>query len=211
MNVGILGTGTLSVALGRVWASAGHTVVVTGRDAARASLAATGIGASARAVTPAEFAASADVIVTAVAWDGLEPALKSVGASQGWLSGKTVIDCTNAVDFATGRLLPASGSAAEVAARVAVGAHVVKALHRFAGASWPFQGPEDEAPVVAVCGDSASALAQAGTLIRDLGGRSAVVGGLADARQLEEAAGFVMRVVGAGFNPRLAVPDVRVG
>jgi hypothetical protein len=35
-----------------------------------------------------------------------------------------------------------------------------------------------------------------------------VVGGLSSARQLEEAAGFLMRVVAAGYNPRLAVPDV---
>ncbi|MFV2178403.1 hypothetical protein ACFHW2_08625 [Actinomadura sp. LOL_016] len=35
-----------------------------------------------------------------------------------------------------------------------------------------------------------------------------MVAGLAGARQLEEAAGFVMRVVAAGHNPRLAVPDV---
>jgi hypothetical protein len=35
-----------------------------------------------------------------------------------------------------------------------------------------------------------------------------VVGGLQSARQLEETAGFVMRLVAAGHNPRLAVPDV---
>ncbi|MDX6263988.1 MAG: 8-hydroxy-5-deazaflavin:NADPH oxidoreductase, partial [Kribbellaceae bacterium] len=45
-------------------------------------------------------------------------------------------------------------------------------------------------------------------LIRDLGGEPAVVGDLSSARQLEEAAGFVMRVVAAGHNPRSAVPDV---
>jgi hypothetical protein len=42
----------------------------------------------------------------------------------------------------------------------------------------------------------------------DLGGRTGVIGGLAGARQAEEAAGFVMRVVAAGLNPRFAVPDV---
>lgn len=48
----------------------------------------------------------------------------------------------------------------------------------------------------------------AGALISDLGGRAAVLGGLDAARQAEETAGFVMRVVAAGANPRLAVPDV---
>lgn len=210
MNVGILGTGTLAVALGQAWAAAGHAVLVTGRDASHASRAASGIGPSARAVTPDEFAGLADVVVVAVAWDGLQPALELVGASSGSLAGKTVVDCTNAVDFTTGRLLPASGSAAETVARVAVGARVVKALHLFAGVSWPFRGAEAEAPVVAVCGDSAEALDQAAALVRDLGGRCAVVGGLGDARQVEQVAGFVMRVVAAGFNPRCAMPDVRM-
>ena len=146
--------------------------------------------------------------MVAVAWDGLEEALSLVGASTGSLAGKTVLDCTNPVDYATGRLILASGSAAEVVAGAAAGAHVVKALHMFAGSSWPFTGERASAPVVAICGDNADALDHARSLISGLGGRTAVIGGLASARQAEEAAGFVMRVVAAGANPRFAVPDV---
>ncbi|MET8308248.1 NAD(P)-binding domain-containing protein [Micromonospora sp. NPDC005173] len=208
VNVGILGTGNLAVALGRVWAGAGHVVVVTGRNAENASRAAGQIGGAAQAVGPADFAARVEVVVVAVAWEGLEEALSLVGGADGSLSGVTVIDCTNAVDYATGQLKPTSGSAGELVARVARGAHVVKAFHLFAGASWPYAGPRDSAPVVAICGDQPEALERAGRLTEDLGARTAVVGGLASARQLEEAAGFVMRVVAAGWNPRLAVPDV---
>jgi 8-hydroxy-5-deazaflavin:NADPH oxidoreductase len=78
----------------------------------------------------------------------------------------------------------------------------------FAGASWPFTGERASAPVVAICGDDADALSQARSLIADLGGRTAMIGTLASARQAEETAGFVMRVVAAGANPRYAVPDV---
>ncbi|WP_432995268.1 NADPH-dependent F420 reductase [Dactylosporangium sp. CA-233914] len=174
----------------------------------RAHPAADQISQTARAVDPADFAARTDAVVVAVLWDGLEEALSLVGAPEGALGGKTVIDCTNPINYATGDLIPASGSAAELVARAARGAHVVKALHLFAGASWPFTGPPESAPVVAVCGDEASALDRAAALIGDLGGRTAVVGGLTSARQLEEAAGFVTRVAAAGSNPRLAVPDV---
>jgi predicted dinucleotide-binding enzyme len=59
-----------------------------------------------------------------------------------------------------------------------------------------------------MCGDDAGALAQAAALVTDLGARAVTVGGLEAARQVEEAAGFVMRVVAAGANPRFAVPDV---
>jgi 8-hydroxy-5-deazaflavin:NADPH oxidoreductase len=208
VNIGILGTGNLAVTLGRAWTAAGHTALLTGRDPRHAAEAADRIGPAAGAVDPADFAARVDVVVVAVPWAGLAGALALVGAPDGLLDGKTVIDCTNPVDYATGVLLPASGSAAELVARTARGAHVVKALHMFAGASWPFTGPRQSAPVVAVCGDQAGALDHAAALIGDLGGRTAVVGGLTSARQLEEAAGFVMRVVAAGSNPRLAVPDV---
>lgn len=208
MNVGIVGTGNLAETLGRAWAGAGHSLLVTGRDRQHAVEAATRIGHGAAAAEPSGFASRIEVVVVAVAWDGLEAALRLVGAGGGSLAGKTVIDCTNPVDYATGALKPASGSAAELVARVAAGAHVVKALHLFAGVSWPYAGPHDEAPVVAICGDEPGALGDAAALVRDLGGRAAVVGGLTGARQLEEAAGFVMRIVASGHNPRFAVPDV---
>lgn len=207
MNVGILGTGNLAVTLGRAWAMAGHSILVTGRDAVHVGEAVEQIGPSARAVEPGALAGGSDAVVVAVSWEGLEAAVSLVGGPEGALAGKTVIDCTNPVDFATGALKPASGSAAEVVARTAPGAHVVKALHLFAGASWPYTRT-DAAPVVAVCGDERGALDRTTALVGDLGAKTAVVAGLAGARQLEEAAGFVMRVVAAGHNPRLAVPDV---
>ncbi|MGW4276322.1 NADPH-dependent F420 reductase [Streptomyces seoulensis] len=208
MNVGILGTGNLAVTLGRAWAASGHSLLVAGRNPLHASEAADQIGASAEAVAPADFAGRADAVVVAVSWEGLEAALHLVGGSDGTLAGKTMIDCTNPVDYATGELKPASGSAAQLVARSAPGAHVVKALHLFAGASWPYTGPQETAPVVAICGSEHSALDLATALIGDLGGRAAVIGGLDSTRQMEEAAGFVMRVVASGHNPRLAVPDV---
>ncbi|TDC55367.1 NADP oxidoreductase [Actinomadura sp. KC345] len=207
MNIGLLGTGNLAVALGKAWATAGNAIVVTGRDPDRAKAAAEQIGA-ATPIAPGQFAEQAEAIVVAIAWGGLEEALRLIGGPDGMLSGKTVIDTTNPVDYATGRLLPETGSAAELVADLAVGAHVVKALHLFAGASWPFTGEVGSSPVVAICGDDAGALNRATALVGDLGARAAVLGGLTAARQAEETAGFVMRVVAAGANPRLAVPDV---
>ncbi|MQY05214.1 NADPH-dependent F420 reductase [Actinomadura macrotermitis] len=208
MRIGLLGTGNLAVTLGQAWAAAGHSIVLTGRDPGRAKAAAGQIGAAATPVDPGRLADQADVVVVAIAWNGLEEALRLIGGPEGALSGKAVIDCTNPVDYATGRLLPETGSAAELVAEIAAGAHVVKALHLFAGASWPFTGEEGDSPVVAICGDDAGALDRTAALIGDLGARTAVLGGLAAARQAEEAAGFVIRVVAAGANPRFAVPDV---
>lgn len=208
MKIGILGTGDLAVTLGKAWANAGHSILLTGRSADRVTAAAEQVGATATPVDPGQFAEQADVVVVAIAWDGLTEALGLVGGPRGMLAGKTVIDCTNPVDYTTGQLVAETGSAAELVAAVAAGAHVVKALHLFAGASWPFTGRPEASPIVAICGDDADALGRAASLIGDLGARTAVLGGLAAARQAEEAAGFVMRVVAAGANPRFAVPDV---
>ncbi|MDX6263582.1 MAG: 8-hydroxy-5-deazaflavin:NADPH oxidoreductase, partial [Kribbellaceae bacterium] len=218
MKIAFLGTGNLAVALGKVWAAAGHEIFVAGRSSDNSAKAAAAF--SGTPIEPAGLAAVAEVIVVAVAWEGLAPMLSMAGAPDGAFAGKTVIDCTNAVDYATGRLKPASGSAAELVASLAPGAHVVKALHLFAGSSWPGRhgGATDaaragaagaargggERSTVAVCGDDGGALEIAAMLIRDLGGEPAVVGDLSSARQLEEAAGFVMRVVAAGHNPRSA-------
>jgi predicted dinucleotide-binding enzyme len=204
----MLGTGNLAETLGRVWAGKAHTLWITGRNPQRAAEAAERIGGGAVPVDPANFASQVDVVVVAVAWDGLEAALTLVGSDKGSLVGKTVIDCTNPVDYVTGQLKLAAGSAAELVARTAAGAHVVKALHLFAGSSWPYSGPQDEGPVVTICGDEPAALDRTAALIADLGGRPAVVGDLTSARQLEEAAGFVMRVVASGHNPRCAIPHV---
>lgn len=208
MKIGFLGTGNLAVALGRVWGAAGHEIYVAGRSSDNAAKAAAEVGGT--ATDPAELAAVAEVIVVAVAWEGLEPILALAGAPEGGFEGKPVIDCTNAVDFATGRLKVETGSAAEYVASLAPGAHVVKALHLFAGASWRGNEAEAERPIVAICGDDADALAATSVLIRDLGGDAVTLGGLSRARQLEEVAGFVMGVVAAGHNPQSAVPEVQM-
>ncbi|WP_020390599.1 NADPH-dependent F420 reductase [Kribbella catacumbae] len=204
MKIGFLGTGNLAIALGTVWAGAGHEIFVAGRSADKAAKAAGELGGT--PIDPAGLAAIVDVVVVAVAWEGLEPVLSLAGGPQGSLAGKPVIDCTNAVDFATGRL-KTDGSAAERVAELAPGAHVVKALHMYAGMSWLAPDKSVPKPTVAICGDDADALAITTTLIGDLGGDTAIVGGLSKARQLEEAAGFLMSLVAAGHNPRSAIPD----
>jgi predicted dinucleotide-binding enzyme len=208
VKIGILGTGNLAVTLGRAWTAVGHSLLLMGLNPQHAASAADQIGATAKPADPGDIAGEAGILVVAVAWDGLEEAVSLVGASGGSLAGKTVLDCTNPVNYVTGHLIPASGSAAEVVARAAAGAHVVKALHMFAGASWPFTGERASAPVVAICGDNSDAIDHDRSLIADLGSRAVAIGPLASARQAEEAAGFIMRAVAAGANQRFAVPDV---
>ncbi len=209
MRIGILGTGVMASALAEAWVRRGHHILVGGRSQDRARAIAERLGDAVEAVTPAQVARASDAVVVAVAWEGLDQVLALAGAGEGSLAGKAVIDCTNAVDYATGLLKPPTGSAAQHIAERAVGSHPVKALHLFAGTSWLTPTPAGEPRrTVAMCGDDDAALGIAAELVRDLGGVPAVTGGLEHARQLEEVAGFVMRVVAAGHNPVTAVPVV---
>lgn len=209
MNIGVLGTGTMAAALAQAWSSAGYVVEIGGRSDDAARRIAGDLGDRVHAATPAAVARNSDVVVVAVAWDGIANILRLADAPQGSLRGKTVIDCTNAVDYATFELKPSSGSAAEQVAEHAPGAHVVKALHLFAGRSWLTPAAPDAAPrTVAMCGDHQPALESTAELVRALGGVPGTIGPLDAARQLEDAAGFVMRLVAAGVDPTTAVPHV---
>jgi len=203
LSIAIIGTGDLASTLGAAWARAGERVSVFGRSPDRAAAVAAGIGARTAA---AEEIAGHDLVVLAVAPEGVRNALALVGAPEGALTGVPLVDTTNAVDWGTGRHLLDDGSFAEQVAAWAPGAAVVKALQSYAGRTW-LDDP-DARRTVPVCGDDPAALDVVGRAVGALGGRSLVVGGLAAARQAEEATAFIARIAAAGGNPREAVPDV---
>jgi 8-hydroxy-5-deazaflavin:NADPH oxidoreductase len=210
MRIGILGTGTMATALAEAWIRAGeHSILIGGRSIQAATGAAGRLGDNVAAATPDRVVAGSDIVVVAVAWEGLDTILSLANASGRTFASKTILDCTNSVDYTTGSLKPDAGSAAQHIADVVGSKHVVKALHLFAGASW-LAPPPDEQPVrsVAVCGGEPTDLARVSELIRDLGGVPVNIGGLDHARQLEDVAGFVIRLVAAGCNPTTAVPFV---
>lgn len=212
MRIGIVGSGTMAAALGAGWARAGHELLIGGRDRGKATALAERLGAPARAVSPREAAEQGDAVLLAVLWSGVEEALRSAGAADGAFAGRLLIDCSNAVEHGVGTLLTDPGeSAAERVAALAPGAHVVKAFHLFPSAQWATPRPPEEtapAPVVPLCGDDEQALATASVLVRDVGGTPVVLGPLSRARQLEEAAGFVIGLAFQGANPVAAIPAV---
>ena len=206
MRIGILGTGTLAVGLGAAWTRAGHEVLVGGRSADKAAAAALRIGGGATAVSPIGAVAGRDAVLLAVSWQGLPDMLRAAGAGDGSLAGTPLIDPTNAVKHGVGALLTVDGRAvAEHIADWAPGAQVVKAFHLFAADQWR----EGREPVtVAIAGDHEGALRITAQLVRDAGGRPAVLGPLRRARQLEEVAGFVIGLAFSGVDPSSAVPRV---
>jgi predicted dinucleotide-binding enzyme len=204
MRIGVLGTGTLGVALGAAWVRAGHEVLVAGRSDERAAAAAQRIGG--RAAAPRAAVRDRDAVLVAVTWTGLRDILRLAGADEGTLAGTALIDPTNAVDHGIGELLTADGRAiAEHVADWAPGASVVKAFHLFPAEQWASDGSR---VAVVLAGDDPNALDVVGSLVRDVGGDPVVVGPLRRARQLEEVAGFTIGMVFSGHDPKAALPTV---
>ena len=204
MQIGIIGTGNMARALGGGWVTAGHQVRIAGRDAGRTAAAAQAIGASATA--PDVLADGCDAVLLAVLWTGVQDALAMVGPG---LAGLPLIDPTNAVEHGVGEVLVETSAAEQIAAW-APGGHVVKAFNLYPANQWPAD-PAAPRATVPLAGDDPGALDTVATLVRDVGGVPVVFGGLARARQLEEAAGFVIGLAFAGTDPRSAVPHVPTG
>ena len=130
--IGILGgTGDQGRGLARRLAMAGSRVIIGSRDPARAVTAAASIGSPPQVTGAAneDAAASADVVIAAMPWEGHRDLLVSLA---GVLEGKILVDCVNPLGFDARGCHPlpvAEGSAAQQAAAVLPGTRVVGAFH----------------------------------------------------------------------------------
>ena len=130
LRVGVLGgTGEQGRGLALRLAVAGQAVVVGSRDAARAQAAADELGHGVRGLDNAGCAREADVVIVAVPWEGHASLVASLAAD---LAGKVVVDCVNPLGFdkqGAYALSVPEGSAAQQAAALLPGSHVVGAFH----------------------------------------------------------------------------------
>ena len=156
MKIGIIGSGNVGSALGKIWAAKGHEIMFSSRHPDKIKALAESAGKNACFGLPAEAAKFGDVIALAVPWSQAENALLSAGS----LEGKILIDCTNPLkpDF-SGLAVGFTTSAAEEDAKVAKGAKVVKAFNTtfavlMASESRMFG---DVSPTGFYCGDDAAA------------------------------------------------------
>jgi predicted dinucleotide-binding enzyme len=184
-TIAVIGTGDVAAALGPEFAEQGHTIIYgsrnPSRDEVRALVQRTGGDAS--ATTPAESVIGADMVVMAVPGTVVE----AVTGSLGDLSGKIIIDPTNAIDRSGKGYLTLyyDTSTAEVIQEAAPGAHVVKAFNTL---NWRTMVDPDSAggPVsIPLVGDSAEAKAKVAELVEGMGLEAIDVGPLRYARHVE--------------------------
>lgn len=182
MEIAILGSGNVGGTLGRRWSELGHSVVWGVRDPSSAK--AQAAAAAGRVMSIAEAAAASEVVVLAVPWAAVEEVLSAAGD----LSGKLLIDCTNAVGGGYRPAVEGADSAAAFVAQHAPGARVVKAFNTLgAGMMADLELGATRAAGL-ICGDDQAAKQVVGGLAEQLGFEVIDVGPLAAAPLLESAA-----------------------
>jgi 8-hydroxy-5-deazaflavin:NADPH oxidoreductase len=181
VRIGVIGAGRIGGNAARLFAQAGHDVLVSySRDPDKLQAVAARIGA--RAGTPREAAEFGEVVMLSVPWRLLDDVLAEVGP----LDGRIVIDTTN--QFATGGWEDLGGrTAAQVNAQRMPGARYTKAFNTLTSG---FQeqaagrtGPDRV--VMFLCGDDDEAKRVVAGLIDDAGFTPVDMGGTADAAPME--------------------------
>jgi hypothetical protein len=187
MKLAITGAGNVGGALGTAWAQkAGHEVFFGVRDptSEKTQSLLRALGGKARAGSPAETAAFADIIVLSTPWPATEAAIRSMGS----LKGKIILDATNPLAMGPDGLgleIGHSISGGEKVQGWAVGASVYKTLNStgFGGMAEPiFNGVKS---VMFVAGDDDAHKPKVIDLVGQLGFDAVDAGPLRAARLLE--------------------------
>ena len=191
LRVGVLGSGLMGAALGRLWAARGHAVAFSyARDPARLDALAQTAGATARAASPGDAVRASEVVLVAVPWHRLDDALAAAGGADAF-AGRVVVTCSlpmtpDDADLAVGH----TTSGAEELARRLPGARVVAAFNTVPSEllrepSLRAAAATGAPPAVGLCGDDAAAKRTAAALARDAGLEPVDAGSLGVARWVE--------------------------
>jgi 8-hydroxy-5-deazaflavin:NADPH oxidoreductase len=213
MNIGIIGTGNMGAALGRLWANAGHQVIFSySRSQEKLHEVAKLAGATAKVGTLQE-AAQCDVILIAVGLSALENVIHMTGS----LDGKILITCVSGLqpDF-TGQTigLPTKLelSVAEKLQQLVPNAKVIEAFNItfaeiIASKSRQFG---DDCPSVFYCGDDSDAKKIVAGLVEECGYEAVDAGALIVARSLETlATAWVQFSAASQLFPNLGLKALR--
>jgi predicted dinucleotide-binding enzyme len=175
LKIGIIGSGHVGSALGKVWAKAGNEVMFSSRNLDNDKRLAAEVGANARAGTPQEAAAFGQVILFAVPYCAFPELVKNLGNS---LQGKVVINASNPFPQRDGEI--ASQARDEGAGlfdeHLLPGAFVLRAFNAVPAAHMA-SAHEDPGKIgLPIAGDK-KAIEIASRLVREAGFEPIVVGG----------------------------------
>jgi len=183
MNIAIIGPGNMGLGLARLLVAKGQNVALAHKDIEVATRLAGEIGANAQGKDIASAVSDADIVILATPYDSTQTALKEAGD----LTGKILVDITNPItpDYMA-LTIGHTTSAAEEIAKLAPGAHVVKAFNTVFWQALPFEVRQGNPAVqVLLAGDDADAKKTVATLVTDLEFEAIDAGPLMNARYIE--------------------------
>lgn len=180
MRIGVLGTGRMATTLARLWARAGHEVLLGSRDPERGRSVAAGLGVGIRGGSAEDAVLHGDVVLVTLPGNEVVRAVSAIS----FRDGQILIDITNRV----GIDLPAGDALALRIQAAAPNARVVKAFNviHFRSLSDPVHS--SVRAVGPYCGDDAEARTIVGGLVADAGLDPVDAGPLSQAYLLEHLA-----------------------
>jgi predicted dinucleotide-binding enzyme len=189
--VTIIGAGNMGTAIAGLVAKDGNPVQVLSKDPQKSS-AAIPAATHGRVGEPI----NGDIVILALPYGAVDDVL---GQYAGALEGKTVVDLTNPVDFATfdSLVVPAGSSAAAVIADALPGSSVLKAFNTTFAGTLASGTVGSESTTVLIAGDDVEAKASLAAVIEAGGLRAIDAGSLQRAHELE-ALGFLQLTLAAG-------------
>ena len=207
MRIAIIGVGNVGGNLGRLWAASGHEISFGVRDPqadkVQVLLKESGPTASARSV--ADAVSSAEVVVLAVPWYVAEEVVRGTD-----LRGKILVDATNPIAPGLELATDHTTCGAELVARWAPDARVVKAFNTIGADNLADPTFGDQHATMFVCGDEPEAKRIVESLSEELGFEAVDAGPLTNARLLEPMAMLWIRLALAeGFGRDIAFKLLR--
>lgn len=170
LKIATLGAGHIGGTLGSIWVKAGHPVMFSSRHPEELKDLVAGLGPLARAGTPAEAIAFADVVLLAVPYG----AMKQIGQDFGHaLAAKVlVLDASNPIPNRDGELATwaREKGAGLATAELLPGARLVRAFNAIGYMKLRADANGQAQSVgMPMAGDDAGAIAVASTLVREAG------------------------------------------
>lgn len=196
MKIGILGSGTVALTLGKAWAEKGHAVYIGARNPQKPQvISLVQENATIQSGSVADAAAFGDVILLAInPWTEIEGALKPL---QKVLSGKVLIDVSNNINFGDRPAMAFSDkSMGEYIQELLPHTSVVKTLNITPAAMMtnPHQSGISSA-IGWVSGNSVDAKRIVSELVKDLGWDEVVDIGAVHNSMLQENIGLILTLI----------------
>jgi hypothetical protein len=187
MRIGIIGAGMIGSTMSRLWANAGHTVLIASRHPEELEPLAEKLGPNASAGAPVDAAAFGEAVLLTVPLAAIPQLASDLAPS---LAGKVVLDTGNAYEKRDGAAAREASQdpqgSAGWAARMFPGARWVKAFNTVYFKVLEREAHRDGDRVgIPLASDDPQALDIAADLVRDAGFEPVVVGPLARGREFE--------------------------